>query len=109
MSPWGIAAMVLLIAYEFVGLRTVDRCLRQGKKLRPGLWLLTVLLKSSFPAIGIAFLASPRLEAAYRPLATPWVLAFFPFLILSVLRLSPRACRFAGCITAFSYLAAETA
>jgi serine phosphatase RsbU (regulator of sigma subunit) len=68
---------------------------------------LTVLLESSFPAIGIAFLSSPRLEPAYGPLATPWVLAFFPFLILSVLRLSPRACRFAGFITAFSYLAAS--
>jgi hypothetical protein len=28
MNPWGIVAMVLLIAYEFVGLRTVDRSLR---------------------------------------------------------------------------------
>jgi len=106
MNPWGIVALVLLVAYEFVLLRTVNRSLRQDKKLPTGLWLLTVLLESSFPAIGIAFLSSPRLEPAYRPLATPWVLTFFPFLILSVLRLSPRACRFAGFIAAVSYLAA---
>lgn len=106
MSPWGIVALVLLVAYEFGMLRIVDRCRREDKKLLPGLWLLTVLLESSFPAIGIAFLSSPRLEPAYRPLATPWVLAFFPFLILSVLRLSPKACRFSGIIAALTYLAA---
>ena len=106
MSPWGIVALVVLVAYEFVALRFVDRCLHAEKELPRGLWFLTVLLESSFPAVGIAFLSSPRLEAAYRPLATPWVLAFFPFLILSVLRLSPRACRVAGIIAALSYLGA---
>lgn len=106
MSPWGIAALAVLTGYEFLALRMVDRCLRAEMKLPRGLWFMTVLLESSFPAIGIAFLSSPRLEAAYRPLATPWILAFFPFLIFSVLRLSPRACRVGGVITAFSYLAA---
>src|ERR1700690_224580 len=106
MCPWGIVALVVLVAYEFVALRFVDRCLHAEKELPRGLWFLTVLLESSFPAVGIAFLSSPRLEARCRPLATPWVLAFFPFLILSVLRLSPRACRVAGTIAALSYLGA---
>jgi serine phosphatase RsbU (regulator of sigma subunit) len=106
MSPWGIGASVLLVAYEFATLRIVDRALRENREIPRGLWLFTVLLEISFPAIGIAFLSSPRLETAYRPLATPWVLAYFAFLILSVLRLSPRACRFAGSIAAISYLVA---
>jgi hypothetical protein len=106
MSPWGIAASVLLVAYEFAMLRTVDRSLRENKELPRGLWLFTVLLEISFPAIGIAFFSSSGLEAAYRPIATPWVLAYFAFLILSVLRLSPKACRFAGLIAAISYLVA---
>jgi len=64
------------------------------------------LLEISFIGIGIAFFSSSALEAAYRPIATPWVLAYFAFLILSVLRLSPKECRFAGLIAAISYLVA---
>jgi len=106
MSPWGIAASVLLLAYEFAMLRTVDRSLRENKELPRGLWLFTVLLEISFIGIGIAFFSSSALEAAYRPIATPWVLAYFAFLILFVLRLSPKECRFAGLIAAISYLVA---
>jgi serine phosphatase RsbU (regulator of sigma subunit) len=87
-------------------LRIVERCLRENKDLPSGLWFFTVLFEITFPAFGIAFLSSPRLEVAYRPLATPWVLAFFPFLILSVLRLSPRACRIGGIVAALSFFAA---
>ena len=104
MSPWGIAASMLLVAYEFSMLRTVDRTLRENKEITRGLWLLTVVLEISFPAIGIAFLSSPRLEISYRPIATPWVLVYFAFLILSVLRLSPKVCRLAGLVAAISYL-----
>lgn len=106
MSPWSVFASVLLVGYELLVLRMVDHALRQGTDLPSGLWIFTVILESCFPAIGIAFLASPRLEAAYRPLATPWVLAFFPFLILSVLRLSPRVCRGGGIAATVAYLAA---
>jgi serine phosphatase RsbU (regulator of sigma subunit) len=106
MSLWGIGASILLISYEFAALYYVGRCLQKNKEPHRSLWFLTLLLEMSFPAAGIAFLSSPRLEPVYRPLATPWVLAFFPFLVLSVLRLSPRACRIAGIIATFSYLAA---
>ena len=101
-----IFASILLVGYELVALRVVNQALRKGTDLPTGLWAFSVLLESAFPAVGIAFLASPRLEAAYRPLATPWVLAFFPFLILSVLRLSPRICRAAGIVATLTYLAA---
>jgi serine phosphatase RsbU (regulator of sigma subunit) len=106
MSPWGIVASVVLIGYELVMLRLVDRCLKEKRKLPHSLWLLSLLLEISFPAIGMALLSSPRLIVAYRPLATPWILAFFAFLILSVLHLSPLACRLAGIIAAVYYLAA---
>jgi len=106
MNPWSLFASILLIGYELVALRVVDQALRKGTDLPTGLWAFSVLLESAFPAVGIAFLASPRLEAAYRPLATPWVLAFFPFLILSVLRLSPRISRAAGIAATLAYMAA---
>ena len=106
MSPWGFAALFLLLAYEIFVLREVNHALATGKSLPDRHWPLSIVLETSFPAIGIAFLASPRLEVAYRSLATPWVLAFFPFLILSVLRLSPRMCRLGGYVATVSYLAA---
>lgn len=106
MSPWGFAALFLLVTYEIFVLREVNRALAAEKSLASAHWPLSIILETCFPAIGIAFLASPRLDVAYRPLATPWVLAFFPFLILSVLRLSPRMCRLGGYVATVSYLAA---
>jgi serine phosphatase RsbU (regulator of sigma subunit) len=106
MSSWAFLASILLVAYEILVLRAVNHALVAGPNLPPGILFLSVILETSFPAVGIAFLASPRLEMAYRPLATPWVLAFFPFLILSVLRLSPRVCFAAGFTAAVTYLAA---
>jgi serine phosphatase RsbU (regulator of sigma subunit) len=106
MSRSGIGASLLLVAYEFATLRIVDRAIRENREIPRGLWVFTVLLEITLPAIGIAFLPNPQILNAYQPLATPWVLAYFAFLILSVLRLSPRVCRFAGLIAATSYLAA---
>jgi serine phosphatase RsbU (regulator of sigma subunit) len=106
MSPWAFLASILLVAFEILVLRAVNYALVAGPDLPAGILFLSVILETSFPAVGIAFLASPRLEMAYRPLATPWVLAFFPFLILSVLRLSPRVCIAAGFTAAVTYLAA---
>jgi serine phosphatase RsbU (regulator of sigma subunit) len=106
MSPWGFVALLLLVAYESFVLREVNRALATGKNLPERHWPLSIIVETAFPAIGIAFLASPRLEVEYRALATPWVLAFFPFLILSVLRLSPKMCRLGGYVATVSYLAA---
>ena len=106
MSPWGFLASLVLVVYQLIVLRAVDRALRTKTDLPSGLWFFSIILEMSFPAVGMAFLASPRLEIAYRPLATPWVLAFFPFMILSVLRLSPSLCRVAGATAAGTYLAA---
>jgi hypothetical protein len=69
-------------------------------------WSLSTALESLFPAVGVAFLASTRLLPDYRPLATPWVLAFFPFILLSVLRLSARLCWLSGVFSALGYLGA---
>ena len=63
-------------------------------------------LESLFPAIGIAFATSSRLLSEYRPLATPWALAFFPLILMSVLRLRPWLCFFSGIVSTLGYLAA---
>jgi serine phosphatase RsbU (regulator of sigma subunit) len=106
MSRWGLLASLLLVAYEFAVLRTINQALKQAKELPVSVWFCSIVLETSFPAVGIALFASSRLEAAYRPLATPWVLAFFPFIMLSTLRLSPVTARLTGSIATASYLAA---
>ena len=70
------------------------------------MWYVSSILECLFPAVGVASLVSNRLLPDYRPLATPWVLAFFPFILLSVLRLSPRQCWVCGIVSAFGYLTA---
>src|SRR5215831_6264405 len=106
MSRWGLVAAALMIAFELLLLRAVNRALRAGHDIPKVIWNTSIALESLFPAVGITFLASTRLLPDYRPLATPWVLAFFPFILLSVLRLSARTCWLSGAFSALGYLAA---
>jgi len=106
MSPWGAFILALSVVYELLILRRVNRALQAGSDLPRSFWIFNILLEMSLPTVGIAFLASPRLEIDYRPLATPWVLAYFPFMMLSILRLSPLLCRVAGLAATVGYLAA---
>jgi serine phosphatase RsbU (regulator of sigma subunit) len=106
MSRWAFLATVLVAAYELWVLRWVNLALKGTITIPQTAWYLAIILETLLPAFGIAFLASPRLEFLYRPLATPWVLAFLPFIMLSVLRLNPALCRFAGIISTIGYLSA---
>ena len=106
MSRWGVLTLLSLIAFEIGLLRAVNRVLSSGTDISQAVWYLSVTLESLCPAVGIAFLTSSRLPQDYRPLATPWALAFFPFILLSVLRLSPQLCWVSGIISTAGYLAA---
>jgi serine phosphatase RsbU (regulator of sigma subunit) len=106
MSHWGLVAAAIIVAFELFLLRYVNSTLRSGEAIPKLLWNSTIALESLFPAVGITFLASTRLLPDYRPLATPWVLVFFPFILLSVLRLSPRLCLITGVCSAIGYLIA---
>ena len=106
MSRWGLLTATSLIAFELGLFRAVNRALQSGKSVSQIMWYCALTLEALFPATGITFLASTELHADYRPLATPWVLAYFPFILLSVLRLSPKLCGVSGLVSALGYLAA---
>ena len=106
MSRWGLLVSTLVIAFELGLYRAVNHSLHSGQSISNFLWYGSSILECLFPAVGVAFLASTRLLPDYRPLATPWVLAFFPFILLSVLRLTPRLCWACGIISALGYLTA---
>jgi hypothetical protein len=106
MSRWGLVVAALVIAFEVGLYRAVNGSLHSGTDISSFAWYLGSVLECLFPAVGVAFLTSTRLLPDYRPLATPWVLAFFPFILLSVLRLTPRPCWVCGIVSALGYLAA---
>jgi len=106
MGRFGLLAASILIAFELWLLRVVNRALQSDQIVPRFWWYCSLTLESLFPAVGIAFFASGRLQADYRPLATPWVLAYFPLILLSVLRLSPRLCSVSGFSSALGYLVA---
>lgn len=108
MSRWVLLAAALLIAFEILLLRSVNLALRSSKDVPTLIWNSSIALECLFPAVGISFLASTRLLSEYRPLATPWVLVFFPFILLSVLRLSPMLCWVAGIFSTTGYLLAAS-
>src|SRR5690242_6023883 len=106
MSRWGLLTLLTLIGFELGLLGAITRVLSSGAYMPQVVWYFSVALESLCPAVGIAFLTSTRLPQDYRPLATPWALAFFPFILLSVLRLSPRLCWFSGIMSTVGYLGA---
>ena len=107
-TPWawrfGLAAWIII--YEVWMLWRVNLALRSQRSLPPGFWVLSTILETSIPAFAIAFLTSEQIEPAYRPLATPAVLVFFIFIILSTLRLNPGVCLLSGVIACVTYFSA---
>jgi serine phosphatase RsbU (regulator of sigma subunit) len=106
MSPWGMLVLLVVGGYELWMLSAVGKALKTAGRLPDALWVFTIVLELAVPALGVAFFASPRLQFEYKPIATPWVLAFFPLIMLSVLRLNPRVSRIAGVAATVGYLVA---
>ncbi len=105
MSPWGIVFLLLVVGYEAWMLTAVKRALQNGHDIPRVMWASNLLLETVAPALGVAHFSSPLL-GEYRAIGTPWVLAFFPLILLSVLRLDPRVSHLAGAVAAIGYLVA---
>lgn len=106
MSRWGLLVLVVLIAFELGLLRAVAQAVQSDGHISTVVWYVSTIFEMLCPAVGVALLTSSRLMPGYQALATPWTLAFFPFILLSVLRLSPRLCWFAGAVSAVCFLGA---
>lgn len=108
LNLWLLACLLIFLffGYEALRLRAVNRAMQTGQDLSTVAWIGSTVVETSIPAVATAFLTSAAIEPAYRPLANPATLAFFVFIILSTLRLNPRACRLSGLVAAVTYLAA---
>ena len=100
------ACLALVVLYEWLMLRAVDRALQAARTLPGAVWIANIILETSLPAFFIALFSGNEIERAYRPLANPATLVFFVFIILSTLHLNPAASRLSGIVAAASYLAA---
>ncbi len=102
----GFAFIAGFVFYEVAMLVAVRQAIKGNRPVRSLAWIGDIIIETALPALGIAFLTSDAIAFAYRPLANPLALAFFLFIILSMLRLNPWACALSGLTAAVSYLAA---
>ena len=102
----GLLAFPAFAIYELAVLLAVHNALAGKKDLSRAWWMFNIVLEMCMPALALAYLIGPRLPNNWAPLASPFVLTFFPFIILSTLRLDPWICRLAGIVGAAGYFAA---
>ena len=105
-SAWSLVLAGAVAAFELWMLRKVGAAQQHQGSVPSQFWVVSTIVEASSPAVAIAFLASEQVDLAYRPLASPAVLVFFVFIILSTLRLNRWICFIAGGVAAASYLLA---
>jgi serine phosphatase RsbU (regulator of sigma subunit) len=105
MSRSGVLVLLLVVAYELWTLSVVTKALKGERSLPGALLVFNITLEIVVFTMGVAFFSSPKLAPEYRPIATMWVPALFPLIMLSVLRLNPRVSQIAGAVAAAGYLA----
>ncbi len=106
-SHWGvIPVFVLFMVYELGRLRAIDWALQKGRDLPSSTWFINTIIEMSLPALGLAFKANQFVPSEIQPIATIWILAYFPLLTLSTLRLSPKMCQVGGAVASLGYLLA---
>jgi len=93
-----------IVAYELWMLHRVNSALKEGRSLPTRFWALSTVLETSIPALVIAFFGGEQLDGG-NPLASPALLAFFLFIILSTLRLTPWICWLSGAVASATYIA----
>ena len=105
MSAWGAVFLLAMVAYECWTLHQVNKALQTDHDLPNWLLWFNILAEATVPILGVAYFSSPLLAIGYRAIATPWVLALFPLIMLSVLRLNPLVSRVLGAVSACGFLA----
>jgi serine phosphatase RsbU (regulator of sigma subunit) len=103
---WTFLLAAMIAAYEGWMLHKVDIAVETDCTLPARFWILSTIVETSIPAFALAFLTSSQIEVAYRPLASPPILVFFIFIILSTLRLSPWIGALSGFVASVTYLCA---
>jgi serine phosphatase RsbU (regulator of sigma subunit) len=89
--------------YELFMLRRVNHAIRAGSDLKPGAWVVNILVETLFPTLGLVLMIALGLVNPYQALVAPIVLTYFIFIALSTLKLSPLLASLAGVFSAAGY------
>lgn len=100
-----ITLLVLAIAYEAFMLSVVRRALQANKPVSSAMWVFNVIIETQIPTLALFLLIRSQLVSPYLVLVAPAMLAYFFFVILSTLRLSPVISLLTGFLSAAGYLA----
>ena len=106
--PLLVIYFAIMIGFEIIMLRWVDRALKRTTDLSQAGLILNVFVETLFPTAGIVLLIVTGITNPYAALLAPIVLTYFLFVILSTLRLSPLLARLTGVFCALEYGLAST-
>ena len=101
-SLYGVVAG--LIGYEVLMLRLLSRSIGQGRDLPRWFWIFNVLIEVSLPTVIIFMMTVRGPFGPYQALVAPVAFAYFIFIALSTLRLSPALCVVTGTAAAVEFL-----
>ncbi|HXC94218.1 MAG TPA: PP2C family protein-serine/threonine phosphatase [Edaphobacter sp.] len=104
-NPWGGVFLLTMAGYELWVLYKLKLALETGTNLPRAHWVWSILLEMAVPSLGMVYFSTTQL-GDFRPVASSWPLAFFPLILLSVLRLNPWVSRMAGIVAMAGYLVA---
>ena len=97
--------LALALAYEGFMLAVVRGALRSLRDVSPAVWALNVFVETQIPTAALFLLLDSRLMSPHQALVAPAVFAYYLFIILSTLRLSPVLSLWTGLAAALGYLA----
>jgi serine phosphatase RsbU (regulator of sigma subunit) len=100
-----VLLIVGMIAYESLMLALVKRRIGSKQDLPAWVWGANLFVETLFPTLALVLLTESLTPGPYRALVAPAVLAYFLFIILSTLRLSPSLSRLTGLFSGAGYLA----
>jgi serine phosphatase RsbU (regulator of sigma subunit) len=95
---------VIAIAYEVFMLRLVKRALAGKGRLPSAVSVLNAFVEAQIPTLTMFLLIRSQLLSPYHVLVAPAMLAYFLFIILSTLNLSPSLAIFTALSAAIGYL-----
>ena len=101
---WADLLFVFFVAvFELWTLHIITSANQAQRPVRIQFWVFSAALEASLPAWGMALLPS-QIVGTYRVLATPLLLVFAIFIILSTLRLKAWISILSGSVAAISYV-----
>lgn len=99
-----LPAILVTTAYELVVRRFVGLRMREGRPLPGWIWFVNATVEISLPTATLLLLVG-RFDDPTVAVSGPVMLVYFPFIVLSTLRLDPRVALYTGVMAAAQYTA----